>query len=132
MGVAVVDASVLVDACTTAGERGRKAKLALLPLEPVAPSHARIEALSAWRRQVRHGSLSELEARGAVATLQLLSLKEIPVEPLIPRIWELRNNLTAADAAYVALAELWDVPFVTCDAALASSPGTRCEFRLVG
>ena len=44
-------------------------------------------------------------------------------ESFLPRIWELRENLTAFDAAYVTLAELLDTPLVTCDTRLANAPG---------
>lgn len=47
--------------------------------------------------------------------------------PLIPRIWELRDNLTPYDASYVALAEALGCPLVTADARLAAAPGVRCE-----
>jgi predicted nucleic acid-binding protein len=46
----------------------------------------------------------------------------------MPRIWELRYNLTAYDACYVALAEALDAPLLTCDRALASAPGHRATY----
>jgi len=49
---------------------------------------------------------------------------------LIERIWELRHTITAYDASYVALAELLDVPLVTCDAKLATSNGHKAEIEL--
>lgn len=131
MGIAVVDASLLVDAFSPTGERARRAKLALAPIEPVAPAHARIETIGAWRKHSRMGTLSDAGADGAIAALMRLDLREVSTEPLLPRIWELRHNLTAADAAYVALAERWDVPVLTSDAGMANAPGSRCEFRLI-
>lgn len=48
--------------------------------------------------------------------------------PLLERIWELRHNITAYDAAYVALAERLDAVLVTCDTKLVNASGTRCTF----
>ena len=49
---------------------------------------------------------------------------------LWPRAWELRTNLSAYDALYVALAEQLDAPLVTADARLARAPGLRCVVEL--
>jgi predicted nucleic acid-binding protein len=51
--------------------------------------------------------------------------------PLMPRIWELRDNLSTYDAAYVALAEAMDTALLTGDARLARAPGIRCEVELL-
>jgi predicted nucleic acid-binding protein len=53
-----------------------------------------------------------------------------PHAPLVPRIWELKENLTAYDAAYVALAEALDAPLVTMDERLARAPGIRAAVEL--
>ncbi|CAN5667737.1 hypothetical protein BH18ACT6_BH18ACT6_13850 [soil metagenome] len=53
-----------------------------------------------------------------------LDLRRYPHEPLLPRIWSLRENLTAYDAAYVSLAEALDAPLLTFDGALESVPGS--------
>ena len=55
----------------------------------------------------------------------------MPLAPLLDRIWALRANVTAYDAAYVALAEQLAAPVITCDAKLAAASGTRCTFDLV-
>ena len=54
-----------------------------------------------------------------------------PHEALLPRVWELRANMTAYDAVYVALAEVLNVPMVTCDGRLAHAPGHRAKVVLV-
>ena len=51
--------------------------------------------------------------------------------PLLDRMWELRANVTAYDAAYVALAEQLTAPLITCDSKLAAANGTRCAFDLI-
>jgi predicted nucleic acid-binding protein len=52
-------------------------------------------------------------------------------EPFLGRMWELRDNLPAYDAAYVALAETLDAPLVTLDARVASAPGHRARVELI-
>ena len=54
-----------------------------------------------------------------------------PVVGLLPRIWELRDNLSASDASYIALAEVLDCPLVTADARLARAPGPNCAMTVV-
>jgi len=49
----------------------------------------------------------------------------------LARCWELTQNVSVYDAAYVALAELLDVALLTADARLASAPGPRCRFELL-
>jgi predicted nucleic acid-binding protein len=61
-----------------------------------------------------------------------LPVTRYPHEPFLARIWELRRNLTAYDAAYIALAEVLHAPLVTCDHALASAPGHRATVKVVG
>jgi predicted nucleic acid-binding protein len=48
-----------------------------------------------------------------------------------PRAWELRTNLSADDALYVALAEQLDAPLLTADARLAKAPGLRCPVEVL-
>jgi len=54
----------------------------------------------------------------------------VPYEAVADRAWELRENVTVFDAAYVAVAEVIRAPLATLDRKLAAAPGTRCEFRL--
>lgn len=61
-----------------------------------------------------------------------VSVIRVPPAPLLERMWALRDNVTAHDAAYVALAEVLDAPLITCDARLATATGPRCAFDLVG
>jgi predicted nucleic acid-binding protein len=53
------------------------------------------------------------------------------MSPLLPRVWELRENLTPCDAAYVALAELTGTILVTGDEFITGAPGTRCEIQII-
>ena len=74
---------------------------------------------------------SEVRGSQALADLAALPLARAPHAPLMPRIWELRDNLTVYDAAYVALAEALSAPLLTADRKLTQATGTRCEFALV-
>ncbi|HEX7290960.1 MAG TPA: type II toxin-antitoxin system VapC family toxin [Conexibacter sp.] len=90
-----------------------------------APHLIDTEILHALRRMLRKGQISAERAHDARTDFAELTLVRYPHEPLNDRVWELRENLTAYDATFVALAEALDVPLVTCDARLAAAPGTR-------
>jgi len=62
----------------------------------------------------------------------LLGLRRHPSRSLWPRAWELRTNLSAHDALYVALAEQLKAPLLTADARLARAPGLRCPVDWLG
>jgi predicted nucleic acid-binding protein len=94
------------------------------PNEPVHVPHIfDVEVLQALRRHAMRGALSESRGIAALDELSSLRATRYPHSPLARRIWELRRNLTAYDAAYVALAESLDAPLVTMDARLAQAPG---------
>ena len=67
----------------------------------------------------------------ALENLGLLRTIRYSHHPYLPRIWTLRNNLTAYDAAYVALAESLDAPLLTRDLKLAATPGNRARIEVV-
>ena len=87
-----------------------------------APHLIDIEFLHALRRLVRRRIISE--ARASLARLDFgdLAIERYPHELLADRIWELRRNLSAYDASYIALGEELEVPLVTCDQRLAGAP----------
>ena len=74
-----------------------------------------MEVAHALRGLERAGKVPERTARAALAALTVLRVNQYPVEPFLTRIWELRDNLTAYDATYVALAERLKVPLVATD-----------------
>lgn len=131
MGLKVVDASAVVDALASPGEKGERAADALRNHELCAPAHMKVEVASALRRHLRLKSVSEVEAKALVSALRRLAVVEAPIDGLLERVWELRENVTVADAAYVALAERLSAPLVTCDAAMTRAAGTRCDFELI-
>ena len=67
----------------------------------------------------------------AVADLASLPLRRARHVNLLSRCWELRENLTPYDAAYVALAEALDVTLVTADRRMAQAPGPRCTVEVL-
>jgi predicted nucleic acid-binding protein len=87
------------------------------------------EVVGALRRMVLRGRVSAGRATLAVDDFAALRLIRFPHKPLLARVWELRNNVSAADGFYVALAEALDAPLVTTDTSLARAPGLRIEIR---
>jgi predicted nucleic acid-binding protein len=97
-----------------------------------APHLIDTEMLHALRSMRITGRITEERAADARHDFAELSLIRYPHHPLSDRVWELRHNLTAYDATFVALAELLGVPLLTCDARLASAPGNEAAIELVG
>ena len=83
------------------------------------------------RRYAANGDIDGERGRVALADLADLPVRRYPHDFLLPRIWELRNNLTAYDAAYVALAEALDARLLTRDRRLATAAGHRARVELV-
>jgi len=90
-----------------------------------APHLIDVEVVGALRRLVNHGDVTATHARQALADHFSLRLIRYPHLPFLERMWELRRNLTASDAVFVALAEALGADLVTTDRALASAPGVR-------
>lgn len=95
-----------------------------------APHLVDIEVVHALRRLNVLGELSDDRAADARTDFRDLPIVRYPHVALSDRIWELRHNLTAYDAAYVALAEALDVPLVTCDGHLSQAPGHTAQVEL--
>lgn len=87
--------------------------------------------MSVFRRQLANGSLTSTQALHALEDLVSLPLVVYPTASLLRRGWELRDNISAYDSCYVALAEALDCPLVTADKRLAKAPGTRCQFEIL-
>lgn len=127
----VLDASIVVTALADDGEDGDMAQDRLRGERLVAPHLIDLEVTSAWRRLVAAGGLDHQRVAVAFDDLRALRVNRVSHLPLVERCWELRENLTVYDAAYVALAEIMDVVLVTADARLATAPGTRCDIELI-
>ena len=87
-----------------------------------APHLITVEVTQVVRRFEQRGELSAERGRAALDDLADLDLTRHDHEPLIPLMWELRANLTAYDACYVALARALDAPLLTLDTRLAQAP----------
>ncbi|MBM3789153.1 MAG: type II toxin-antitoxin system VapC family toxin [Acidobacteria bacterium] len=128
----VLDASAVVELLfgTPAG-RSVADRIADPTLGLHVPHLLDIEVAQALRRFVHAGEIDDAGAGAAIEELCLLDLERHAHEPLLARVWELRDNLTAYDAIYVALAEALDTVMLTCDGRLARAPGIRKRVELV-
>ena len=95
-----------------------------------APALIDLEVAHAVRRLVSRGTLAAELATPLLADLLALPMERWDHRALVPRVWELRNVLSAYDAAYVALAENLGAPLLTLDRRLASSSGHRAKVML--
>lgn len=127
----VVDASVLAPALADDGADGDRARLRLRGEQLVAPELIDLEVLSTLRRAVRAGRLDERRSGQVLDDLAALPLQRVPHLPLLARVWELRDNLTAYDAAYVALAESLRALLLTADGGIGKASGVRCEVEVL-
>ena len=127
----VLDASATVDWLlqTTAG-RHIEQRIYSARESLHAPHLLDLEVAQVLRRLVREGAVSANRADEAVRDLLDLRLTRYPHFMLLPRVWQLRNNFSAYDAAYVGLAEKLGAPLITRDARLAAAPGHAAMIEL--
>ncbi len=90
-----------------------------------------LEVAQVLRRYLQSRELTSERGLQVLRDLVDFPLTRYPHDLFLPRIWELRHNLTAYDAAYVALAEALDAPLVTRDRSLASSAGHQARVELM-
>lgn len=127
----VADNSVVTELLVGDGPQVRAIQEHLENQRVFVPDLLDLEAVSAVRRLVLAGELEASAGQQAIATLIELPFERVSHRPLVPRIWQLKDNLTPYDASYVALAEHLDVPLYTGDMHLARSPGIRCPVILL-
>lgn len=96
-----------------------------------APAHVDVEIVSALRGLCRRNPTLRAAVPAALRHLAGFPLRRMPIAPLLQRVWELCDDLTAYDAAYVALAERLDATLTTCDGKFAGASGPRCSFELL-
>lgn len=128
----MVDASVLT-AFYAADDPRRDAVAARLAAGDAlfAPAHLDAEVVSALRGLARSKPVLRSAVPGALRHLASFPIRRMPLAPLLERMWELRDNITPCDAAYVALAERLDCLLITSDGKLTTASGARCAFDLI-
>lgn len=129
--VLVVDASVLAVALSDDGSDGDAARDRLRGEDLFAPELLDLEVASVLRRQLMNGAIDARRAGLALTDLMAMPIQRAPHLALLGRAWELRENLTIYDAAYVALAEALQVHLLTGDKRLARAPGPRCHIEVL-
>jgi predicted nucleic acid-binding protein len=131
--VIVIDASVLANAIGDDGVDGRLARSELRTAAGAvaAPDLVDVETTAVLRKRWLARAITDRRFLAAVKDLQALDLDRYPTLPLMIRVYQLRANLTAYDATYVALAEGLGCELLTGDVRLATAPGPRCPIRLL-
>jgi predicted nucleic acid-binding protein len=130
--VIVVDASAVLEALLrTPAAKAVEKRLFERSQTLHAPHLLDVEVAQVVRRYAANGEIDTERGRMALDDLADLPLRRYPHDFLLPRVWELRHNLTAYDAMYVALAEVLDAPLLTRDRRLAAAPGHHARIELV-
>lgn len=128
----VVDASVVANVVADDGAEGDLARARVRAAgDLMAPDLVDVETASVLRRRWLANDLTEGRFRAAVEDLESLPIVRYPTRGLMRRAFELRGNVTAYDAAYVALAEGLACPLLTADTRLAKAPGPECEIQVL-
>lgn len=128
----VVDAAVVANALADDGADGDTARARLVVAGNLAaPDLVDVETVSVLRRRWLSGDLTARRFSTAVDDLADLAMLRVPTLPLMRRAYELRANVTAYDAAYVALAEQLGWDLLTADGRLSRAPGIRCTVEVL-
>lgn len=128
----VVDASVVANALADDGDDGDLARRRLIAArEFAAPDLVDVETVSVLRRRWLAGDLTARRFSAAVDDLGDLALLRMPTLPLMRRAYELRANVTAYNATYVALAEHLGRTLLTADSRLSRAPGITCPIEVL-
>jgi predicted nucleic acid-binding protein len=130
--VIVVDASAMLDALLQTSAAASVRQHLFSPRQTLhAPHLLDIEVAQVIRRYVLAGELDAGRALGALDNLAAFQVRRYPHGALLPRVWELRNNFSAYDAVYLALAEALDARLLTRDRRFATSVGRHSSVELV-
>jgi predicted nucleic acid-binding protein len=125
--VIVVDASAALASLLAAGSARQ-----IVTVEQLhAPHLIDSEVASGLRRTVATRRISSGAGWSALDTWRRLGMTRYPAFSLLDRIWELRDNISAYDACYVALAERLGCALLTADGRLARAPGVRCPVTVI-
>ena len=128
----VVDASALLEILLRTPVAERLMDRALDASEHMhAPHLLDVEVTQVLRRLVQRKEVTVARAEQALDDLSKLVIERHEHQPLVSRVWQLRDSISAYDGVYVALAEALDAPLVTCDAKLAGAHGHHAKIELV-
>lgn len=128
----VVDASILANALGDDGDDGSAARSALRAAgDLAAPDLIDVETMAVLRKRWLARAISEERFDAAVTDLQGWDFERVPTLRFVRRAYELRANVTAYDATYVALAEALGCELLTADQRLANATGPRCPIRVL-
>ena len=127
----VVDAGVVFTLVAGTEAAARDVALRIGNEQMLAPQLVDLEVVSVLRRLVLHRDFPPSLAAASVRHLGELDITRVAHAPLLERCWELRDNLTPYDAAYVALAEMVGAPLLTTDRRLARASGSRCPVEVL-
>lgn len=97
-----------------------------------APAHVDAEIMHALRRLVHLGAVGESDAVGALGLVAAMPLTRVPLPPLTQVAWSMRDNLSAYDALYVALARVLECDLYTADRRMAAAPGLGIAVKVMG
>lgn len=128
----VLDASAAVELVLRTPTGARVVARASAPRETLhAPHLLDVEVAQALRRYEAKAIISAAEGLQALEDLASLDLVRYPHDVFLARVWQLRTNVTAYDACYLALAEVLAAPLLTCDARIARAPGHAAKVEVV-
>ena len=123
-----VDANAVVALLVDDAELGSLSRAMYSQHDLAAPDLLPYEVTSALRKLCQLQTVTRRVAEHALHDLALLTISFVSYDHIARRIWELRESVSAYDGAYVAVAELFDVPLLTFDKRLQRAPGPACEF----
>ena len=128
----VLDASATIELLLRTLSGRRIEERVFSPEESLhAPHLIDVEVAQVVRRYAAAGIITPRRGEDALQDLTDISLIRYSHTVLLERIWQLRNNFTAYDAAYLALAEALDAPLLTCDRKLASATSHRARVEVL-
>lgn len=128
----VVDASALLEVVLLTPDAIEIGERLFAPEQAIhAPYVIDLEVAQVVRRYCAMGDVTREHGARALDDLAVLAIERHHHTPLLPRIWQLRDNVTAYDAAYLALAETLDAPLLTRDVRLARAPGHDARVEVV-
>ena len=128
----VVDASVLANVVGDDGPDGKRARQEFRDAGDIAaPDLVDVETVAVLRNRWLAKTISTVRFAAAIDDLEDLTLDRYPARRFMRRAYQLRENVTAYDAAYVALAETLGCQLLTCDQRLSTASGPNCPIRLL-